>query len=107
MISPLIFTNLDKLPEDGIPSELLVYEEPKSDNTHFFTDSERTNEINYNSRSFLLNPVRECTEERAVHSLINHHEPIEWPTLLTHILLMNLGHPYLLQWHFQHSLWRR
>ncbi|MCG8622691.1 MAG: hypothetical protein MJE68_11945 [Proteobacteria bacterium] len=75
------FTNLDKLPEDGIPSELLVFEGPNSDN---ITDSEGTNEINYNSRPFLPNPVRECIEECAVHSLINNHEPVEWPTIDTH-----------------------
>ena len=80
-----ITINVDNLPEDGISSELLVFEEPNNnEDTHTFTDG--TEEPNYNSRSFLPNPVRECTEECAVRSLINTHEPVEWPTLDTHAI---------------------
>jgi hypothetical protein len=45
--------------------------------------SEGAEETNYNS---LPNPVRECTEECAIRSVINYHEPVEWPTIGTHAI---------------------
>ena len=77
------FANVDRLPEDGIPPELLVFEEvSNSEDTH--TSTQGTEEGHYDSRSFLPNPVRQCTEECAVRSLVSDCEPIEWPTVGDH-----------------------
>ncbi len=89
-------TVLQRLPENGIPMELLsVNETQEEESTNQATNVSQANddagpphqshpedeqtELSANSTSFLPLPSRECTEDTAIRSVVNGDDPLEWP----------------------------
>ena len=70
------YSNLNKLPEDGIPEQLLLTHDCELPRDEF---SEETQ----SSTSFLPIPLRTTTEDAGIRSMINQSDPFTWPTIGT------------------------
>lgn len=69
--------NIQLLPLDGIPEELLcVQESDDSDN-----QEDESDDVQQDTRSFLPLPLSQLTEEAAISSTINGVEPLDWPQI--------------------------
>ena len=71
------FTNLNSLPQDDIPDQLLSLEDRAPDTQ----EGDSATDIMASSTSFLPLPSRSATEDEAIRSTINGIDPLEWPTI--------------------------
>ena len=69
--------NVQLLPSDGIPEELLCVQT----NDDSDQQEEDDDDVQQDSHSFLPLPISQPTEEAAISSAINRVEPLDWPDI--------------------------
>lgn len=68
---------LQLLPENGIPPEILAVDE-KEEEVSVQKES-NDEDSSHDSRFFLPLPVRQTTEDQAIHAAVTSNNPLDWP----------------------------
>ena len=75
------YRNLQRLPENDIPSQLLSIEEEEDALSHQSAESDNSDEEIHESRSFLPTPKQSGTENDMIQATIDGIDPLDWPNI--------------------------